>query len=122
MIEGVRDSFFNDILGLTMREGRYQAGLIQRIHDEFPGAVVLKNDSGYLQGVPDLSVLHKDRWGMLEVKAHWDSPCQPNQEYYIDLFNEMSYASFVYPENEQEVFDGLQRTFQIRRHPRFAKS
>ena len=104
-----------------MREGAYQARVIQRIREEFPGSVILKNDSSYLQGIPDLSVFNGERWGMLEVKARWDSPCRPNQEYYVDILNRMSYASFVYPENEEEVFYELQRTFQVRRNSRLAK-
>lgn len=94
-----------------MKERDYQAKLIDKIKSEFPGAIVLKNDSGYLQGIPDLAVFYRDKWAMLEVKATKSSSQQPNQEYYVDKFDEMSYATFIYPENEKEVFRDLQHTF-----------
>lgn len=97
-----------------MLESVYQAKLIKKIKKRFPGAVVLKNDTGYLQGVPDLSVLWRERWGELEVKPEANAPLQPNQQYYVDMLDEMSFAAFIYPENEEEVLDELQRTWELR--------
>lgn len=93
-----------------MRESAYEKSLIKRLLKRYPEAVVLKNDSSYLQGVPDRLILHRDRWAMLEIKQHANSPVQPNQPYYIDLFNSMSFASFISPETEGEVLDALQRS------------
>lgn len=101
-----------------MRESEYQQGLVKRIKQRFPGAIVIKNDSGLIQGIPDLTVLFKRNWAMLEVKAAEDSPVQPNQEYYIELFDELSFAAFIYPENEEEVLDAIQQSFQPRRKAR----
>lgn len=92
-----------------MQERSYQAYLIKRIYELFPACFVLKNDSGYLQGIPDLLILHGDRWAALEVKASFDAPTQPNQEYYISQMDRMSFAAFIYPENEEEVLDALQQ-------------
>jgi len=97
-----------------MLERDYQAHLIKVLRLRFPGCLILKNDSSYLQGILDLTILYKDRWAMLEVKVSEKARRQPNQEYYVRMLNEMSYASFVYPENEEEVLDGLQRTFEPR--------
>jgi hypothetical protein len=97
-----------------MLEREYQAKLIKKIKRRFPGAVVLKNDTSYIQGIPDLSVLWQDRWGELEVKRSANEQPQPNQEYYVDMLNEMSFASFIYPENEEEVLHELQRTWELR--------
>lgn len=104
-----------------MLESRYQAHVIHRLETEFFGCFVLKNDSSYRQGIPDLLVLWQDRWAMLEVKAHRSSNFQPNQEYYLGLLNEMSFAACVYPENEDEVFYALQQAFGLRRPTRVAK-
>lgn len=93
------------------RERVYQAYLIKRLRQIFQGAIVLKNDSEYLQGIPDLLILFNDRWAALEVKASRTSPKQPNQVYWIDVMNGMSFAAFIFPENEGEVLDALQRSF-----------
>lgn len=95
-----------------MRESVYQSRLIKELERRFPGCFILKNDSSYRQGIPDLLVLHGDRWAMLEVKAEESSPVQPNQPYYVDLLDRMSFAAFIYPENEEVVLDDLQRAFE----------
>lgn len=97
-------------------ERNFQRRLVQDIKKRFPGCVVVKNDPTYIQGIPDLTVLHQDRWFMLEVKkdkaSAAPSKLQPNQETYINRLNEMSYAAIVYPENAKEVLDAIQRSFQ----------
>jgi len=90
-------------------ESTYQGKLIKKLKVLFPGCVVLKNDPGYLQGVPDLIILYRDRWAMLEAKANEDSPRQPNQPYYVEKLNEMSFAAFIHPSNEQEILRALQQ-------------
>lgn len=94
-----------------MLENKFQSKLIKDINKEFPGCMVLKNDSSYLQGVPDLSIFYKDHYAMLEVKKSKNAKRQPNQEYYVDKLNKMSYASFVYPENRDRVMEELKRRF-----------
>lgn len=98
-----------------MRENAYQAYLIGMLREIFPGCFILKNDSAYLQGVPDLLILYRRKWAMLEVKVSEDSPVQPNQTYYVDMLDDMSFAAFIYPENEEEVLNDLQRALQPRR-------
>jgi len=94
-----------------MRESTYQSHLIVRARREFPGCFILKNDSSYMQGVPDLLILFRDKWAMLEVKISKDATEQPNQRHYVNLLNVMSFAAFIYPSNEEEVFSGLQQVF-----------
>lgn len=94
-----------------MRENAYQAELIRRLREVFPGCMILKNDTDYIQGIPDLLVLYGTRWAALEVKASAGSRNQPNQEYYVDLMDEMSFAAFIYPENEEEILYALQQAF-----------
>lgn len=95
-----------------MRETAYQLDLIKRIRDRFPDCTILKNDPSFMQGIPDLIILHGDRWGMLEVKRRPTSPTRPNQAYFVDKFNEMSFAAFINPDNEEEVLNDLQSALE----------
>lgn len=96
-----------------MRENDFQAKLIKELKETFDGCIVLKNDASYIQGVPDLLILYKNKWAMLEVKAKSSSTKRPNQDYYVELLDGMSYASFISPDNKEEVFNDLQRTFGL---------
>jgi len=93
------------------RESQFQASLIRELKQAFPGCIVLKNDAGYFQGIPDLLILYKDTWAALEVKGSLRALRQPNQEYYIEELDDMSFASFICPENKEEVLDELQLAF-----------
>jgi 3-hydroxymyristoyl/3-hydroxydecanoyl-(acyl carrier protein) dehydratase len=77
----------------------------------FPGCIVLKNDPNYLQGIPDLLVLWRNRWATLEVKKTAKSSHQPNQDYYVATMDNMSFSRFIYPENKEEVLSELQQSF-----------
>lgn len=94
------------------KESDFQKDFIKKIKDTFPGCMVLKNDPTYIQGVPDLLVLYKDRWAALECKKSKSAQARPNQPYYVEKMNNMSYASFVYPENEEEVLNEIQSALQ----------
>ena len=96
-------------------ERDFQAKLIKEIKQIFKGCIVMKNDSSYIQGIPDLLILYRDKWAALEVKKSETAHRQPNQEYYVELMDEMSYASFIYPENKEEVLYELQQTLFSRR-------
>lgn len=98
-----------------MLESKFQALLIRRIKETIPGSIVLKNDPNYIQGIPDLLILYKDKWAVLECKKSGKASRQPNQEYYIDLMDQMSFARFVYPENQEEIIYELCKAFGIRR-------
>lgn len=98
-----------------MKESAFQAKLIREIKKRFPGAIVLKNDPNYIQGFPDLTVLYKDRWAVLEIKQSEKASHQPNQDFYILQAEKMSVGRFVYPENMMEVLDDLARSFKVSR-------
>ena len=93
-------------------ERDFQAGLIKELKSIFPGCIVLKNDSSYIQGIPDLTIFYKDKWATLEVKRSSSASHRPNQEYYVGLMDEMSFSRFICPENKKEVLHELQQTFQ----------
>lgn len=93
------------------KESSFQAKLIKTLEKMFVGILILKNDPNYIQGIPDLLLLYKDKWAALECKRSKKSSHQPNQDYYINQMNQMSYANFICPENEEEVLNELQQTF-----------
>lgn len=95
-----------------MKESRFQHGLIKEIKERFPGSLVLKNDPTYIQGIPDLVVLWKDKWASLEVKKDSKAAHRPNQEYYVETMNGMSFSSFVFPENKEDVLNAMERSFK----------
>lgn len=95
-----------------MLERDFQSKLIKDIYKRFPGCIVLKNDPTYIQGIPDLLVLHENHWAALEVKKGRNADHQPNQDWYIEHMDEMSFASFIYPENKEETLDAMARSFK----------
>lgn len=104
-----------------MRENNFQASLIRTLKERFPGCVVLKNDPNYIQGIPDLTIFYKKKWAMLECKRSVNESHQPNQDYYVERMNSMSFARFIYPENMEEVLHELERSFKTKRATRISK-
>jgi len=94
------------------RESIFQKGLIREIKQRLPGCLVLKNDPNHIQGIPDLLILYKERWAALEVKRGRLAQVRPNQAHYVREMNGMSYAAFIYPENESEILDEIQRSLR----------
>lgn len=97
---------------ITQLEADFQADLIDDLEVLFPGCMILKNDTGYIQGIPDLTIFYGNRYAILEVKAYKGAPEQPNQSYYIAMFDRMSFGAFIYPENKEEVLDDLQQALR----------
>lgn len=94
-----------------MLENKFQAKLIKKLKKLYPDCIVMKNDPTYIQGIPDLLILHKNKWASLECKKSANARHQPNQDYYVGKMNEMSFSSFICPENEDEVLDQLRHKF-----------
>lgn len=96
------------------RSSRLESGFQDKLRDTlkelFPGCMIFKMDQ--IQGIPDLLVLYKNKWASLENKKSEKATRRPNQEYYVDRMNEMSFSRFVYPENKDEVLNDLKAYFQ----------
>lgn len=92
-------------------ESKFQKDLMDEIRELYPGCLIMKNDSGYIQGIPDWTILYKDKWAVLEAKRDKDAPIQPNQPYYVEELDKMSFSRFVYPENKDEVLRELRKVF-----------
>lgn len=104
-------------------ERDFQAKLIKELKELFVGCIVTKLDSGHIQGIPDLLILYKDKWATLECKKFASAKKQPNQEYYVELMNKMSFSRFISPENKEDILHELEIHFQqARRAKRSARS
>ena len=95
-----------------MRESQFQSKTIDEIKTRFPGAIVTKMDANYIQGIPDVLILYKNKWATLEFKKSGSASHRPNQDYYVGLMNDMSFSAFIYPENKEKVLDELQQAFE----------
>lgn len=95
------------------RSSKLESGFQDKLRDElkelFPGCMIFKMDQ--IQGIPDLLILYKNMWATLENKKSAKAAKQPNQEYYVDLMNGMSFSSFIYPENKEQVLEELKKFF-----------
>lgn len=96
-------------------ESKFQKELIDEIKQRYPGCITLKNDSSYIQGFPDWTILYEDKWAVLEVKIARGARKQPNQEYYVNQLDKMSFSRFIFPENKDDVLDDLDTIFKRRR-------
>lgn len=92
-------------------ESKFQKELIDEIKAKYPGCVAIKNDSGYIQGFPDWTILYEDKWAILEAKKEKNAKKQPNQDHYVEKLDNMSFSRFVYPENKDEVLRDLHTHF-----------
>jgi Holliday junction resolvase-like predicted endonuclease len=101
-----------------MLEKKYQAKLVKKLEKMFPGCVVLKNDTRHRQGMLDITILWNEYWATLEVKTSKEASTQSNQDYYVEKLGEMSFAAYIYPENEFEVLNALQQAFKSSRRTR----
>lgn len=109
-------------LGGNMKESTFQHNLMVELEQRFPGAIVTKIEPVSIQGIPDILVLYRKRWAMLECKKSEDADHQPNQDYYVELLNNMSFAAFIYPENREDVLNDLEQTFFTGRKSCVSKS
>lgn len=105
-----------------MSESQFQSKIIKKLEDMFPGCTILKMDAARRQGIPDLLILWHQYWAVLEVKKAPLAHKQPNQDHYIEELNAMSFAAYIYPENEEEVLSALQQAFKSPRRTRIFKS
>lgn len=94
-----------------MKENKFQSNLKKELKEMFPGCIVTKLDSGDIQGIPDLLILYGSKWGSLEVKKSMKASHRPNQNYYVNKMNEMSFSKFICPENKEEVLSELADMF-----------
>ena len=101
---------------MAKKESAFQSSLIKELKERYEGCMVLKNDPNYKQGIPDLTILYKDRWAALECKRGEKEHHQPNQDYYVEKMNGMSYSAFIFPENKEAILNELSEFFGASRN------
>lgn len=104
-----------------MLENKFKTKLIKELEELFPGCMIFHLDPLERQGSPDLLILYENKWAALEGKKSATASHRVNQDYYVDLMNDMSYASFIYPENKEEIIHELQQALQPRRTTRIPR-
>ena len=96
------------------RSSRLESGFQDRLRDElkdlFPGCMLFKMEQ--IQGIPDLLILWNDKWATLECKRFTKAKKQPNQDYYVEMMDKMSFSRFICPENKEDVLRELQQAFR----------
>lgn len=107
---------------MTHLESKFKRDLREEIESIFPGCVIMKNDAAYIQGIPDMIILYKNKWAILEVKRSATEIHQPNQDYYVDMLDDMSFSAFIFPENKEEVIRDLQFAFRSQRSARVSRT
>ena len=90
-----------------MLENRFKTKLVGELKKALPGCIIMHPDPTEIQGIPDLLILYRNKWAALEGKKSARASVRPNQEYYVDLMDGMSFASFICPENKDEVLEEL---------------
>lgn len=106
-------------------ERDFQRDLIKELKARYPDAYILKNDSGYIQGFPDITILMPGGWwGVLESKRDSRAPYRPNQQYHLERTGNMSFSATICPENKEDVLDAMEKSYKrsARRKSRVSKS
>lgn len=96
---------------MTKKENEFQSKLKKELKERYDGCIVTKLDANDIQGIPDLLILYKNKWATLENKKDSKATKQPNQDYYVNKMNDMSFSKFIYPENKKEVLEELDKFF-----------
>ena len=107
-------------------EADYKPKLMGRIATRFAPLHVVRfqhNDPNApaSQGIPDLTVYIDDLWFLLEVKRSEKSKKRPNQDYYINLYGSVTFCAVIFPENEEEVLDAMERSLEARGQARLSR-
>lgn len=96
-------------------ESKFKKQLMEEIEVMFPSCIILHNDTSTFQGFPDLLILYRNQWALLECKRSKNARVRPNQIYWVNCTKDMSFSSFIYPENKREVLNELQQSFRSHR-------
>ena len=96
-----------------MLESEFRVRVKNRIQGRFPNLDLdfIDTNAYNFRSMTDLVILGPFVWAALEFKRSENASRQPNQEYHVERLNRKGYASFVSPENLEEVLDDLEELF-----------
>ena len=97
-------------------EGTFKSKLIDDLEKEFPECIVTKLEADFKAGIPDILIVNGNQWATLEAKASKADVTKQRrnkyaQDYYVEKMNKMSFSSYIYPENKEEVLHELKVFF-----------
>lgn len=93
--------------GRRALESRFQSSVKHELETKYPGCIVRKNPPGQENGFPDLVMYYGPIWAMFECKREKDARKRPNQKWWVERLDEMSFARLIFPENRERVMGEL---------------
>lgn len=103
-------------------ESNFKSKVVKDIrYNILPGCILTMGNSASQQGIPDVFIVYYNKWAMLEFKRSPNEIHQPNQDYFVDMLNDWSFAAFIYPENAEEVLSELEQALSPRRKARISQ-
>lgn len=108
------------VINNSRLEKKFKNDFLSDIQEQYPDCMIMPMN--HVQGIPDTLILYKNKWAALEFKKFSRAKRQPNQPYYVQLMDDMSFSRFVYPENRQEVMNDIQKSFRTARSARISRS
>lgn len=97
---------------MPVLESKFERKLVKKLERQYPGAYVIKTNPNHIQGFPDRIFLYNDFWAAFDAKRSRTASVRPNQRHYIEQLDHMSFGMFVYPENEEEFLNEIQRALR----------
>ena len=101
---------------IDILENKFKTNLIKELKNRFEGCEVFHLNPLEKQGIPDLLILFKKKWAMLEGKKSSNASRRMNQEFYVNKYDKLSFARFISPENKEEVLNELEQAFRTKRN------
>lgn len=93
--------------GRRALESKFQSSVKHELEKRYPGCLVRKNPPGQENGFPDLVMYYGPVWAMFECKREKKAAHRPNQDWWIERLDQMSFARLIFPENREEVMAAL---------------
>lgn len=98
-------------------ERDYKSQMLKRLEKRFSryGPVRWQHNdptANNSQGIPDCTIFIGPFWMFLEVKRSEKSKKRPNQDWWIDHWSRVTFCAVIFPENEEEVFNAMERSLE----------